>query len=162
MLKGYAFLGLFSGISGNAGIIGISGKSPIIPIIPSVPIVPYINLCALRTILLRQNCVMPRLNKYRAKRSILFTFQFLPFSLQKRSCLTRLLCRYACSQNAHLRSVNSAFSSFASLKLALVIQLLNQTRLSTKLVGQPRSMLYVARCYFTKWLVIPLFFTSLR
>ena len=44
LLKGFAFLGLFSGISGNAGIIGISGKSPIIPIIPSVPIVPFINL----------------------------------------------------------------------------------------------------------------------
>ena len=60
-LKGYAFWGLFSGNAGNAGIIGISGKSPIIPIIPSVPIVPYINLCAQRTTLLRQNFVMPRL-----------------------------------------------------------------------------------------------------
>ena len=28
-----------------------------------------------------------------------------------------LFCRYARSQNAHLRRVNSAFSSFASLKL---------------------------------------------
>ena len=58
LLKGVAFLGLFSGISGNAGIIGISGKSPIIP---SVPIVPFINLRSLRITLLRQNFVMPRL-----------------------------------------------------------------------------------------------------
>ena len=59
LLKGFAFWGLFSGISGNTGIIGISGKSPIIP---SVPIVPFINL--------------------RAKRTTLYTFHFSLFTFQ--------------------------------------------------------------------------------
>ena len=67
-LKGFAFLGLFSGISGNAGNAGISGKSPIIPIIPSVPIVPFINLRALRTTLLSS--------------------QFSPFSFQYKTRLS--------------------------------------------------------------------------
>ena len=109
MLKGFAFLGLFSGISGNAGIIGISWKSPIIPIIPSVPIVPFINLCAKRTLPLRQNFVMPRLCYgsaeqvnllcSRLNRKVhlsLFTFQFSPFSLnraQPEDCALLLIAR---------------------------------------------------------------------
>ena len=74
-LKGFAFLGLFSGISGNAGNAGISGKSPIIP---SVPIVPFINLRALRTTLFTFQF---SLYQSRAKRTTLFTFHLSVFSL---------------------------------------------------------------------------------
>lgn len=41
-----------------------------------------------------------------------------------KNCLTRLLCRYAYPENAHLRQVNSAFQDCASLKLTLVRQFL--------------------------------------
>jgi hypothetical protein len=43
----------------------------------------------------------------------------------RRSCLIGLLWRCACFRNAHLRFVNSAFSSCARLKLAPIIQLPN-------------------------------------
>lgn len=46
---------------------------------------------------------------------------------QYRSYIIRLLCRYACPRNAHLHLVNSAFSGYASLKLALIIKLLADT-----------------------------------
>ena len=46
-----------------------------------------------------------------------------------RSCLTRWFLCYAHSQNPHLRQVNCGFSSFASLEIPLVIQLLGFERL---------------------------------
>ena len=60
-----------------------------------------------------------------------------------RSCLTRLFFRCTCTQNAHLRLVNCGFSSFASLKSALVIQLLQIAGLAKLLVSQCRED---ARC----------------
>ena len=60
-------------------------------------------------------------NKPNKPRIILLNIHLLAH--KTRSCLTRLLWRCTCSQNAHLRLVNSAFLSFVRLKLALVIQL---------------------------------------
>ena len=50
-----------------------------------------------------------------------------------RSCLTRLFFRCTCTQNAHLRLVNSAFSYFVRLKLTLIIQLLRIRSYITRL-----------------------------
>ena len=58
--------------------------------------------------------------------------------VKKRSCLTRLLCRYACLENPHLRQVNCGFRVCASLKLARVIQLQGKEVVLQKLVGQPQ------------------------
>ena len=62
--------------------------------------------------------------------------------LRIRSYITRLFLRCTCTQNAHLRLVNSAFSYFVRLKLTRVIQLLRE-ELAKLLVSQYREG---ARC----------------
>ena len=59
------------------------------------------------------------------------------FFVHKRSWLKRLFCCYTRPQNAHLRLVNCAFSGFASLKIALFIQLLTSEGVPLILFGSP-------------------------
>ena len=72
-----------------------------------------------------------------------------------RSCLTRLFFRCTCTQNAHLRLVNSAFSYFVRLKLTLIIQLLRIrsyiTRLFFRSTCTQNAHLRLVNCGFSSF-----------